>query len=167
MAITLLVLLVIMVSKVDASDIGDLQRKVTALKSQIDLLSRRVFFRATFKDFKTSCEFGKVVIFDTAQTNIGNAYSSTTGVFTAPYRGDYVIVWRSFSLGAGDINWDLYINDQMALRARSLTSGDSSNESVMPVTLQAGDRVYVASPNSLNFWGLNHSIFAGWLVTAF
>ncbi|PVD27801.1 hypothetical protein C0Q70_12975 [Pomacea canaliculata] len=122
---------------------------------------------ATFKDDISSCEAWKVVIFDTAQTNIGNAYSPTTGVITAPYRGDYVFVWRTFTRGGADANWDLYINDQMALRARSNTSSDSSNESVLPVTLQAGDRVYVKSQGNLNFWALNHSIFAGWLAMAF
>ncbi|XP_025113393.1 complement C1q-like protein 4 [Pomacea canaliculata] len=167
MAIGLLVLLVLMVSKVDADDVSYLQKETTALKLKIDLLSKRVFFKATFQDPIASCKGDQAVIFDSAQTNVGNAYSSTSGVFTAPFRGDYVFAYQTFSYGGADISWDLYINDQMALRARSRTSDDTSNESVLPVTLQAGDRVYVKSHLDLTFYGRNHSFFAGWLVTAF
>ncbi|XP_025091119.1 cerebellin-3-like isoform X2 [Pomacea canaliculata] len=171
MAVALLILMVAMAPTVDSFikhfpvGVSQLQSQINTLNSKIALLDQRVFFTATLHSHLLTVGAGPLV-FNHVLMNTGGGYSPTTGVFTAPCRGLYVFLVQMFTRGNGHANWDLYVNGHMVLRGESRTHDNASNEYMYPVTLQAGDRVWVYSRNSVYIYGTNHSFFGGWLIKA-
>ncbi|XP_025113734.1 uncharacterized protein LOC112575859 isoform X2 [Pomacea canaliculata] len=146
--------------------VSTLVREIDTMNTTVDHLDQHIYFMTTFNASNLRLEPGPVV-FDLVVTNTGDAYNAATGVFTAPRHGVYVFSAQSFSQSSTDANWDLYVNDQLVLRSRFVTTTDTSHNYVVPVTLEAGGQVYVKNFNVLNIYGTNHSFFSGWLIKAF
>ncbi|XP_042255202.1 heavy metal-binding protein HIP-like [Thunnus maccoyii] len=104
-------------------------------------------------------------------TNIGQAYSPTTGVFTAPVRGAYYFRFKGFEVKSS--NWigiKLYHND------KKITGSYDANDNIGNVMvssgfvlqLEKGDMIYLVLPSTYVVWdnGNNHSTFSGFLLFA-
>lgn len=101
---------------------------------------------------------GSTLIFDTVETNIGNGYSKTTGIFTAPASGLYAFTWTVHAADRflvlpkktseyGEINAALMQNGAVkgvivADTERAWDSGSSTGFVVLET--KAGDRILIA-----------------------
>ncbi|XP_033988428.1 complement C1q-like protein 2 isoform X2 [Trematomus bernacchii] len=102
-------------------------------------------------------------------TNIGQAYSPTTGIFTAPVKGAYYFrfnMWESRKLTYSSVV--LYHNNQRKMRLLDYIdrSGFVSESNSMVLQLEKGDVVYIVLPSSYGVRDDSHNriIFSGFLL---
>uniref|UniRef100_A0A8D0CVP0 Cerebellin 10 n=1 Tax=Sander lucioperca TaxID=283035 RepID=A0A8D0CVP0_SANLU len=102
-------------------------------------------------------------------TNIGNAYNSTTGMFTAPVRGVYHFEWtvaangdNSHASGAGLVK----NSEHVFLAYEYQATGFMSSSKAVALLLEVGDVVFVRMfVNSVVFDnGNHHTTFSGHLL---
>ncbi|XP_078018873.1 uncharacterized protein LOC144458916 [Epinephelus lanceolatus] len=115
-------------------------------------------------DTEITLKFSKVF------TNIGQAYSPTTGIFTAPVRGIYYFrftVWEVRSSA-----WTgayLYHNEKRMTYSFDLNDNRYvSVSNALILQLEKGDVVYIALPSGYGVYDNsgNHNIFSGFLLFA-
>ncbi|XP_041646492.1 complement C1q-like protein 4 [Cheilinus undulatus] len=110
-----------------------------------------------------------VLIYKTAITNIGNAYNTATGVFTAPVSGVYYFNLFYHAGGEHGVFLILYKNSQMIVSTAGLrTDNDPSDNggNAVFLQLQPGDQVFVKMRANNYVWGNNYmTTFSGFLVT--
>ncbi|KAK3084844.1 hypothetical protein FSP39_020042 [Pinctada imbricata] len=59
----------------------------------------------------------KTIIFGSVKLNLGNAYSDSTGVFTAPYPGIYAFFWTIATDNKKNCDTELSINNSGTYRS--------------------------------------------------
>ncbi|XP_044195894.1 heavy metal-binding protein HIP-like isoform X2 [Thunnus albacares] len=104
-------------------------------------------------------------------TNIGQAYSPTTGVFTAPVRGAYYFRFKGFEIKSSKwIGIKLYHNDKMITASYDANDniGNVMISSGFVLQLEKGDMIYLVLPSSYVVWDNddNHCTFSGFLLFA-
>ncbi|XP_033497179.1 complement C1q tumor necrosis factor-related protein 4-like [Epinephelus lanceolatus] len=111
----------------------------------------------------------KDLIYKDVLTNVGGAYNSETGVFTAPIRGVYYI--RFTANGPTDFPRSavLYKNDaEIQLIAHEQPSGEGSDTSSNGATLllEKGDKLKMVLWQNTQIWdnSNHHSTFSGFLL---
>ncbi|XP_035864674.1 complement C1q-like protein 4 isoform X1 [Sander lucioperca] len=122
--------------------------EVDKLKKQLQV--RQVAFSASLvvADPKTTGPFptDTTLIFKHVVTNIGNAYNSNTGMFTAPVRGVYHFEWSVAAKGDnshGSGAW-LVKNTQNVFMAYEYEAyGFMSSSKAVALLLEVGDVVFV------------------------
>ncbi|XP_010901848.2 complement C1q tumor necrosis factor-related protein 3 [Esox lucius] len=104
-------------------------------------------------------------------TNIGNAYSSSTGSFTAPVNGVYFFTFTSYSWAKTvNIGVALYKNhEEVALVYEHQDKGDNEDFASSGITLKLvkGDKVYLVLPSGFMVTAnayRNVSTFSGFLI---
>ncbi|XP_037614185.1 cerebellin-1-like isoform X2 [Sebastes umbrosus] len=109
------------------------------------------------------------LIYRTVISNIGNAYSPSTGIFVAPVAGVYYFNIFYCAAGTHPANLNLYINNKPIVAAydnkSSSDTADTGGNAVF-LQLQPGDQVYVRMLVNSWVWGSDyHTTFSGFLVT--
>ncbi|XP_049332458.1 complement C1q-like protein 4 [Astyanax mexicanus] len=110
------------------------------------------------------------LIYKKVLTNIGGAYNSYTGVFTAPVRGVYYIRFTGSEYGntSNNIGVNLYKNEQNLLHLGENGSDGLAKHISSGVTLEleAGDVVYTRLPAHYVLWGGSdfRTTFSGFLI---
>ncbi|XP_032364811.1 complement C1q-like protein 4 isoform X2 [Etheostoma spectabile] len=109
------------------------------------------------------------LIFKNVQTNIGNAYSSTTGLFTAPVKGAYHFDWTTGAYGDhshGSGAWLLKNSQKVFMAFEDQKDGFMTTSKGVTLLLEAGDVVSVLLlASGLAFDDYNHhTTFSGHLV---
>uniref|UniRef100_A0A3B1KBD2 C1q domain-containing protein n=1 Tax=Astyanax mexicanus TaxID=7994 RepID=A0A3B1KBD2_ASTMX len=110
------------------------------------------------------------LIYSKVLTNIGEAYNSHTGVFTAPVRGVYYIRFTGSEYGntSNNIGVNLYKNGQNLLHLGENGSDGLAKHISSGVTLEleAGDVVYTRLPANYVLWGGSdfRTTFSGFLI---
>ncbi|XP_067434129.1 complement C1q-like protein 2 [Thunnus thynnus] len=104
-------------------------------------------------------------------TNIGQAYSPTTGVFTAPVRGAYYFRFKGFEIKSSKwIAIKLYHNDKMITASYDANDniGNVMISSGFVLQLEKGDMIYLVLPSTYVVWDNddNHCTFSGFLLFA-
>ncbi|XP_062321854.1 uncharacterized protein LOC134023611 isoform X2 [Osmerus eperlanus] len=108
------------------------------------------------------------LVYSKVFTNIGNAYSPVTGVFTAPVRGVYYFRFTAADLrSSGRIGIQMYKNDLQIMF--NLAINDSNfRYAVNAVTLELeqGDMIMMRLPSGYGLFddSNNHNTFSGFLL---
>ncbi|XP_037642040.1 heavy metal-binding protein HIP-like [Sebastes umbrosus] len=111
----------------------------------------------------------KTLIYKDVLTNIGQAYNSETGVFTAPVRGVYYIRFTANAPTDFPMSAVLYKNDaEIQLIAHEQTSGAGSDTASNggALLLETGDRLSMQLWQNTQIWDNSnrHSTFSGFLL---
>ncbi|XP_059210790.1 complement C1q-like protein 2 [Centropristis striata] len=144
-------------------------------KSRIDTLERenterKVAFYTALTDSGTVGPFNTDITLKYSKvfTNIGDAYSPSTGFFTAPVRGVYYFQFTLSGQQTGTMGVKVYKNNQ-----RIMWNGEYKEEAgVEYVTnsvvleLMAGDEIHLVLPTSASLYDdtNNHNTFSGSLL---
>ncbi|CAL8252251.1 unnamed protein product [Arctogadus glacialis] len=109
------------------------------------------------------------LIFKHVFTNIGKAYNSNTGVFTAPVKGAYHFEIHAFGLGGSHATGAiLVLNSQQIFTAYEFSHGHGTagSSNGVSLALQKGDVVFVRLPQHNHIYDNNncHSTFSGHLL---
>ncbi|XP_035846714.1 E3 ubiquitin/ISG15 ligase TRIM25-like isoform X3 [Sander lucioperca] len=159
----------------------DKQRtEVDRLKTEVDKLKqqqlvRQVAFSASLVAGSQAVTIGPfpsdtLLIYKHVPTNIGNAYNSNTGVFTAPVRGAYHFEWWVAAHGDNGAHASAAVlvknseNVFMAYERQTQHFGTSSNG--VTLLLEVGDVVFVRLvADTLAYDNANHhTTFSGFLL---
>ncbi|XP_030286576.1 complement C1q-like protein 4 [Sparus aurata] len=102
-------------------------------------------------------------------TNIGDAYSSCTGAFTAPVAGVYYFTFFYHAGGKQASKLELFKNSEMIVMTSDHQSGsdgaDNGGNAVV-LQLRKGDQVYVRMAANSHVWAAeNHTTFSGFLLS--
>ncbi|GAA6222699.1 complement C1q-like protein 3 [Lates japonicus] len=144
------------------------ENKITELKNQA---SMQVIFSAAARGGSSIGPFNTdtTLIYKTVFTNIGSAYSETTGVFTAPVAGVYYFSIFYHAGGEHEGKLLLYKNNQLvAMTYDQQSNSDTADNggNAVFLQLQRGDQVYVRLSANTHVWGYDHhTTFSGFLVT--
>ena len=112
-------------------------------------------------------------MFPTVETNLGNGYSNTTGVFTAPASGTYVFSFTVTLYGTSSraSKGEFYITKNGVEKVKVLSDTyDLSNKYDMAsgtavLVLNKGDGVHVKVRDSNNYiLGGDYTYFSGFLL---
>ncbi|XP_047461430.1 complement C1q tumor necrosis factor-related protein 6-like [Mugil cephalus] len=101
-------------------------------------------------------------------TNIGGAYSQSTGVFTAPVAGVYYFSFFYHAGGEHPVNLRLYKNNELIVDTsdhQSKEDGADNGGNAVSLQLTQGDRVYIRMAANTHVWGGDlPTTFTGYLV---
>ena len=132
------------------------------------ILTGNVAFSARLHKDMTSSKSQETVVFGTIVTNIGSAYSPSSGIFTAPSDGIYGFAWTLLTYPNIWFNSQLVVDGQtqlyQAINSRGGRSYESSGCSGV-LNLKAGQRVWIRK-QSVNGDKLHApwSSFSGWQI---
>ncbi|PVD38901.1 hypothetical protein C0Q70_01526 [Pomacea canaliculata] len=151
--------------------IDDLTARLQALENRSQ---KKVVFSAHFSiEVIKDIGPGKTIIFDTAAFNIGNGYDPATGIFRAPYAGEYVFHIKILSASNNGIRLDVVTTPNNAIITTTEVWVHPDREVATAqsmVHLSAGQQVWVLGyPTNMNppltqLWGLIYSSFSGFLL---
>ncbi|XP_035530878.1 cerebellin-4-like [Morone saxatilis] len=110
----------------------------------------------------------KTLVYRTVKTNIGNAYSQSTGIFTAPVPGIYYFTFFYNAGGSQRVSLTLMKNNEAVVKtADNSTSHDGADNggNAVFLQLQQGDQVYMHLLANTHVWGDNlATTFSAFLV---
>ena len=111
----------------------------------------------------------QTVVFDEVFTNIGNAYSSLSGMFTAPLAGSYAFFLSQMAPNSHDALWLAIVKNGVVLdEVYAQGSGDSFDQgsSLVSTDLAAGDKVWVRQHVGDAIRTGPWTVFTGYLLQA-
>ncbi|XP_033824810.1 complement C1q tumor necrosis factor-related protein 3-like [Periophthalmus magnuspinnatus] len=135
-------------------------------------LQQTVAFSATLLNSADSQTLGPynvetTLVYKHVFTNVGNAYNSITGIFTAPVKGAYHFVF--FALNNRPTSAEAYLKKNgeavlMAHETQSYGAGTAGN--AVTLILEVGDTVYVTLPANTQLYDNHHrhNTFSGHLL---
>ncbi|KAK7130553.1 hypothetical protein R3I94_015882 [Phoxinus phoxinus] len=160
-----------LLQKETAGQITQLKTEVDKLKQQLRV--RQVAFSAAllFPKPTTIGPFNQdtTIIFKHVITNIGNAYNSNSGIFTAPVRGVYNFEWSVGAYGDGSHGSGAWLvkNSENVFMALAWQRGCFMSASkAAALLLEVGDVVFVSlvKENLAYDNGSRHTTFSGHLL---
>lgn len=109
------------------------------------------------------------VVYDFVRSNLGNAYNTSTGIFTAPITGAYFFAWFGMNNNGGTFAFELHKNGATTLTNPFATSASGTyagNAGSSVLNLTAGDQIttFIPSGCSLYSVGNAHNGFSGFLI---
>ncbi|XP_073330700.1 complement C1q tumor necrosis factor-related protein 3-like [Pagrus major] len=161
------------------SDLGQslyaMAEQLIALENRLKTLEEtgktKVSFSALLEKGGAYGPFNKdtTLVYNQVFTNIGDAYNSSTGVFTAPVAGVYYFTLFYHAGGEhASILW-LFKNSEMIVRTSDQKAGsdlaDSGGNGAV-LQLQKGDEVYVRMRANSHVWAAeNQTTFSGFQLS--
>uniref|UniRef100_A0AAY5E9V2 C1q domain-containing protein n=1 Tax=Electrophorus electricus TaxID=8005 RepID=A0AAY5E9V2_ELEEL len=116
-------------------------------------------------------DVASVLVHKHAITNIGNAYNTQTGIFTAPVKGVYFFTFTTYSwVSEADIGVSLYRNnEEILLIWETQDRGDNEDyaSNSAALILEQGDKVYMNLPKGFRVSSsttTNIHTFSGFLL---
>lgn len=105
------------------------------------------------------------IVYDTVLYDSHGAYSSQSGVFTAPYKGLYIFTWSTLVAAGKILDSELIVNGTRKGLGNCNNEGNPGFENcanTVPVMLEAGDTVNIRSVTGNYVYGDAWSSFKGW-----
>ncbi|BFZ00973.1 hypothetical protein BsWGS_04012 [Bradybaena similaris] len=135
--------------------------------AQGECVRKTIAFTATLTESR-KVNANQVVKYNNVITNIGNAYNSYTGVFTAPVDGVYGFHMHVLTQSGAEAWLDLFHNEEYIVSTYANEPGgyDAAGNSVM-LTLNVGDRIQVKAHTSALLYGQadqQYATFTGFLI---
>lgn len=111
-----------------------------------------------------------IIKFDDVITNIGNAYSQTTGIFHCPISGLYLFSLNILTDTAGNLSVDIVQNGKRIARPYTISAASTgehaSASDTVVVHAKIGDEIYVNHMDGHSVYLDNMSLFTGVLLKA-
>ncbi|VDI45592.1 Hypothetical predicted protein [Mytilus galloprovincialis] len=106
----------------------------------------------------------KIIKFDSVKTNVGGHYSSSTGIFTPPRDGLYMISATIRSTNAKFLHCELRVND--AVKEKLFGTNQSTGTANAVLKLRRGDRVFIQKDfrSGESMIGRDWSMFSGYFI---
>uniref|UniRef100_A0A3P9D1V0 Complement C1q-like protein 3 n=1 Tax=Maylandia zebra TaxID=106582 RepID=A0A3P9D1V0_9CICH len=145
-----------------------LKETVTQLKQD---KATKIIFSTTLRGSGHTGPFNTdtILVYKGVITNIGNAYSPVTGVFTAPVAGVYYFTLFYHAGGSHTQYLFLHKNSEvMVMTNDHVTHSDVADNggNAVFLQLQQGDKVYVRMGANSHVWASeSQTTFSGFLVT--
>ncbi|KAM9729390.1 complement C1q-like protein 4 isoform 2-T2 [Menidia menidia] len=145
------------------------EAEIASLKKQLEV--PQVAFSASLSD--RSRNFGlfktyTTLVFESVQTNIGNAYNSKTGIFVAPVKGAFHFVWYIYGNGGGKNSGASLVKngERIFIAYQNGIHHHGTTSNGVTLLLESGDQVYVQQwPNTQIYDSINrHTTFSGHLL---
>ncbi|XP_036372042.1 complement C1q-like protein 2 [Megalops cyprinoides] len=158
------------------TELKALETRLTLAETQVDELRRanrdrpKIAFSASIGGDGDTGPFNvdTTVVYKTVITNIGNAYSPNTGIFTAPVKGVYYFRMSIFARGSVATNAQLLKNGARIVTADSHKTGDpfENSSNGASLLLEVGDQVYTRLWAGRHIFdnANHHSTFSGFLL---
>ncbi|XP_041634969.1 complement C1q-like protein 2 [Cheilinus undulatus] len=162
-------------------EFGDLKAKIAALETKLQDSENQIAALKSKEGKKLafSAEVGPrgavgpfdsetTLVYQTVITNEGNAYNSSTGIFSAPYDGIYYFTIFHHAGGGPGTELFLYKNDQRVVQTQdhpAVHETAHNGGNAVFLQLNQGDQVYVRMGPNQHVWGSGlHTTFSGFLV---
>nr|XP_055057512.1 complement component 1, q subcomponent-like 4 like isoform X3 [Misgurnus anguillicaudatus] len=151
------------------SSVRDLQYELESFQKENE--ARKIAFSAGLlasgSGHTGPVDHQKTLVYKKVFTNIGNAYDSNTGIFTAPVKGVYYFRFYAHSHAGTKMAVTLYKNDAPQCSVFSwkpVTNGNASNGVVL--TLEPGDQVYTKLLDKTWVFDdhMSYTSFSGFLI---
>uniref|UniRef100_A0A671VUX3 Complement C1q-like protein 4 n=1 Tax=Sparus aurata TaxID=8175 RepID=A0A671VUX3_SPAAU len=164
-------------SKPNMSDLG---QSLYAMAEQLIALENRL---KELEKGKTEVAFGTMLekggvhgpfktdvtlAYNKVLTNIGGAYDSSTGVFTAPVAGVYYFTFFYHAGLEHASKLMLFKNSEMIVMTsdqKSRSDPVDTGGNAVVLQLQQADKVYVRMPINNHVWAADHTTFSGFLLS--
>lgn len=122
-------------------------------------------YRQTAGDVTYSA--GQVIIMSNIRFNVGSAYNTTTGLFTAPATGLYFFSWNCYNNSStGNLRVGLTTSAGGLPLGQGQTAQFNQFAGSGVVSMTAGDTAWLVSSysNTVIFQEANHSVFSGYFL---
>eukprot|EP00105_Crassostrea_gigas_P045210 XP_019929358.1 PREDICTED: complement C1q-like protein 4 [Crassostrea gigas] len=90
----------------------------------------------------------EVVKYDTVLTNVGGAYVSSTGIFTAPYKGIYTISCSLMSSPSNYVHLNIMKNGNALAILYSASGSYPLAAQTLQLLLEKGDKIWIQNYNT-------------------
>ena len=137
-------------------------------KKYFYIITGKVAFSAWLSKELNDTKANETVVFDIVHTNIGSAYSSTTGIFTTPFNGVYGFTWTLMT-NPGKLFDTVLVVDGEGRQSNGANSGNvgksyESSTNMITMQLTKGQQVWIRKHIDGNLLRSHFSTFSGWLI---
>ncbi|XP_052101192.1 complement C1q-like protein 3 [Mytilus californianus] len=111
-------------------------------------------------------QINQIIKFDSVKTNVGGHYSPSTGIFTTPRNGLYMISATMRSDGSKHLHCELWVND--AMKEKLFGTNYSTGTINAVLQLKTGDKVFIKKDqhSGETIVGGDWSMFSGYFIAA-
>lgn len=107
----------------------------------------------------------QIIKFDDVETNIGNHYNPSTGVFNTPKDGLYVMGCMIMAQASNDVHYKWMKNDNLILNGHvAKTEHANSQTQSFVLSLKRGDLISITKTGGGNIHGDRYSYMSGYLL---
>lgn len=109
-------------------------------------------------------QVNQIIIFDSVKTNVGGHYSPSTGVFTSPRNGLYMISATMRSTASKHLHCELWVNEGMKVKTFGTNYSTGTINAVLQ--LKTGDKVSIKKDHRSGegIIGREWSMFSGYFI---
>ncbi|XP_056100395.1 cerebellin-2-like isoform X2 [Rhinichthys klamathensis goyatoka] len=155
--------------------IRTMEEKLNALHEEVrELKSKneervKVAFSASLPDSVGPFPEATTLLYKNTFINIGNAYDTITGIFTAPVKGVYFFIFVVFNAGEEATGVRLLKNDNFVVLASDNAPGHDSEDTTInsvSLLLERGDRIHLQLIEKRRIYtdSLKRNTFSGHLL---
>uniref|UniRef100_A0A3P8Z0C9 C1q domain-containing protein n=2 Tax=Esox lucius TaxID=8010 RepID=A0A3P8Z0C9_ESOLU len=150
------------------SALKELRATVEELKKE-NQARPKVAFSAALSESKGPFDTDTTLVYKHVITNIGNAYSPSTGIFKAPVSGTYYFRFTAFSYTNNHRRVSLYKGGQLVVTVTDIQSGqdgEDSGSNGVTLQLEKGEEVYTQLKAQHHVYDdyAHHTTFTGFLI---